>query len=100
MTKLGYISLNFKIAQEGEDWTGECIELGTATYGSTPHGVWKELQELVELHLNGLEEEGERDRFFKDNNIVVYPSPQQPENHPFTLGGGIFPEVMPFQYAV
>jgi len=103
LSQVGYISLTCKLAQDGEQWTGECIELGTATYGDTEFEVWEELKELITLHLTGLEEEGESERFFKENGITVYPFTQQPQQQPFTIGGGIFPEIYPVhipQYAI
>ena len=41
--------------KEGQQWVGECQELGTSTFGDSFEEVETELIELVELHLNTLE---------------------------------------------
>ncbi len=66
------LTLEFqKNVQEGV-WEGHCRELGTATFAKTFDQVYEELKELVTLHLNGLEEIGERERFFKEHGIRLY----------------------------
>lgn len=68
----GYIILTMRFKNEAKRWTAECVELGTATFGRS----WKEaktrIEEAVLLHLNTLEEVGERERFFRENNIQFY----------------------------
>ena len=49
---LGYVILTLAFRQEGRRWTGECLELGTATFGCTLKEVREEVLELVELHLD------------------------------------------------
>ncbi|MBI2865707.1 MAG: hypothetical protein HYX94_14255 [Chloroflexi bacterium] len=72
MAAKGFVILTFELRKEGERWTGECKELGTATFAHTLDQVHEELAELVELHLNSLEKVGERDRFFKAHRIKFY----------------------------
>lgn len=69
----GYISLTFEFHKEKRQWVGTCRELGTSTFNRSFPEVNKQLKELVILHLDALERSGERERFFKENNIVVYP---------------------------
>lgn len=66
-----YIKLTCVFKQEENVWTAECTELGTATFGKTFEEAKESIQEAVCLHLNTLEEVGERDRFFKENNIKI-----------------------------
>jgi predicted RNase H-like HicB family nuclease len=94
----GYILLTLRVGKEDSQWTAECEELGTATYGDTLNGTVSELRELISLHLSGLEEVGERERFFAEHGIAVHPVPPIPTKSSFMLGGGTFPEVFPFEY--
>jgi hypothetical protein len=72
------VVLTLRFRPEGRRWTGECAELGTATYGRTLKQVHRELVELVTLHLSSLEETGERDRFFRAHDIRCYPGDAPP----------------------
>ncbi len=96
---IGYILLTLKVAKEDSQWTAECEELGTATYGDTLDGTLSELRELVSLHLSSLEEFGERERFFREHGIAIHETPPIPTKSSFMLGGGTFPEVLPFEYS-
>ena len=72
MAAKGFVILTLVFRKEGNRWTGECLELGTATYGRSLEKTHSELAELVELHLNALEQAGERQHFFKAHNIRFY----------------------------
>ncbi len=72
MRILGYAVLTFKFRKEGRRWTACCEELGTATFGRSIPEADKRLDEAVLLHLNTLEEVGERERFFKEHNIKFH----------------------------
>ncbi len=72
---LKYFYLTARFYRDKEDksvWIGECVELSTSTYGDSIEEVQVELKELVALHLQTLEKIGERERFFKEHNIVVH----------------------------
>lgn len=68
----GFVILTMAFRQDGRRWTGECLELGTATYARTLNQVSDELHELVTLHLNALDDIGECDRFFQEHGIRFY----------------------------
>lgn len=68
----GYVVLTYKFSRVGKRWTGYCEELGTATFGRSLPEAEKRLHEAVVLHLNTLEEVGERSRFFKEHHIEFY----------------------------
>jgi len=70
----GFVSLTLEFHKEKKQWVGTCLELGTSTFNRSFPETNKQLQELVILHLNALEETGERERFFKENDIVIYPA--------------------------
>ena len=72
MRKVGYIVLTFEFREDGDQWCGICRELGTASCGKTLDEARAALEELVPLHLNTLEETGERARFFKKHAIHMY----------------------------
>ena len=71
---LGYVTLTLSFEQEGSEWVGVCLELGTSTFADTLEECQEELQELVTDHLSVLEEIGERERFFKEWGIAVHTS--------------------------
>lgn len=72
MAELGYVILTFKFCKAGRRWTAYCEELGTATFGRSLPEADKRLEEAVLLHLDTLEEVGERDRFFREHNIKFH----------------------------
>ena len=65
------VVLTLQVWQEDDYWAGECVELGTATDGPSADAVIEELQELVTIHLNGLDDIGERERVFRERGIAV-----------------------------
>ena len=69
MEDKGYIILINTFRKEGRRWLGRCEELGTSVFGRSLPEAEKILVEAVRLHLNTLEDVGERKRFFKKNNI-------------------------------
>lgn len=69
----GFAVVTLVFRNVGNDmWTGECRELGTATDGAGLTQVDAELIDLVVLHLNALEQAGERERFFEKHGIRFY----------------------------
>ncbi|MDD2252192.1 MAG: hypothetical protein PHQ10_04430 [Dehalococcoidales bacterium] len=72
MDATGYISLTLEFQKDGRRWVGVCHELGTSTYSRSLPEAEKQLREAVCMHLNTLEELGERDRFFKENKIKIH----------------------------
>ncbi len=68
----GYIVLTYKFHKAGKRWTAHCEKLGTATFGRSLLEAQKRLEEAVLLHLNTLEDVGERERFFKENDIAFH----------------------------
>ncbi|MCD5383928.1 hypothetical protein LR066_04125 [candidate division WOR-3 bacterium] len=68
----GYIIVTLEFYKEGRRWTAYCRELGTATFGRSLPEAQIKIKEAVLLHLNTLEEVGERERFFREHNIPFY----------------------------
>lgn len=92
-----YILVTLFFQKEGNRWTGFCKELGTATFGRTIQETHEKLNEAVLLHLNTLEEVGERARFFREHNITLYPSkPKEKEiSIPFDTNSFVRPYIYP-----
>ena len=74
----GFVILTLSFRKEGRLWAGRCLELGTATDGRSLSQVHDELLELVRLHLNALEDVGERERFFAEHDIKFYSDDRLP----------------------
>ena len=72
MSAAGYVVLTLKFKKVNRRWTAYCEELGTATFGRSLPEADKKLKEAVMLHINTLEEVGERHRFFEEHNIKYY----------------------------
>lgn len=68
----GYILLTLVFAQEGDQWTAECQELGTTTCGDSLEDTRESIEEMIALHLNALEEVGEAERFFEKHGIEFH----------------------------
>ncbi|MDZ4713765.1 MAG: hypothetical protein SGI89_15770 [bacterium] len=74
MNTIPYILLTITIFNELDNensWIARCNELGTSTFGDSFDEVAREIQDLILLHLNSLEETGERLAFFKENSIEI-----------------------------
>lgn len=67
-----FVQLTLRFKKEGATWNAFCEELGTATFARTLEAAKERIMEAVCLHLNTLEEVGERARFFKDHGIKLY----------------------------
>ena len=72
MSRAGYVILTYKFQKDNRRWTAYCEELGTATFGRSLPEAQRRLDEAVWLHLSTLEDVGERERFFREQNIEFY----------------------------
>lgn len=100
MKPVGYIVVTLKFKKEDDKWTAYCEEFGTATFARTLKKAQERIEEAVLLHLNTLEEVGERERFFRENNITIYP--HKPKKNEITITGPFDPEILasPFIYPI
>jgi len=78
MKAKGYIILTFRFTKEGDNWVGICEQLGTSAFDKSIEIASEKLRELTGLHLNTLEQIGERERVFRENGIKVFA--QKPSN--------------------
>jgi predicted RNase H-like HicB family nuclease len=91
---LGYIIVTFNVQHEKDDiWTAHCEELGTATFGHSEKEAIEKLQEAVEAHLNTLEDVGERERFFRENDIKFYTYKPKPKKIKITVTASLNKEI-------
>ena len=65
--------LTAEFSQENGQWTGECLELGTATCADTLEDVRKELYELIALHVNEVNRLGFAKEFFGEHGVQPLP---------------------------
>ena len=72
MKPVGYVALTHEFRKEDRRWTAYCKELGTATFGRSMPEADKRLGEAICLHLNTLEDVGERERFFREHGIEFH----------------------------
>jgi len=72
MARKAFVILTLAFHREGKNWIGTCVELSTSTYGRGLDRVHQELLELIQLHLDTLEDIGERERFFQEHGITIY----------------------------
>ena len=81
----GYVILTLTFSREDEQWIGECEELGVGTFGDNLDAVRAELEELVQLDLDGLETIGERERFFAEHGIELFPIDEPAPRREYSL---------------
>jgi len=67
-----YIILTVQFQKEGNKWTAECREFGTATFGRNLKEAKKRIGEAILVHLKTLDDVNELERFCRENNIIVY----------------------------
>jgi predicted RNase H-like HicB family nuclease len=67
-----YILLTLLFRREGDVWTAECKELGTASFGDTFEEAVETIKDMVKLHLDALEDVGERERFLRENHVPLF----------------------------
>jgi len=86
----GYVVLTYRFDKEGRRYNAYCEELGTATFGRSLNEAKARLQEAILLHLNTLEDLGEREKFFHENNIKFLKSRPRTVNMRIPTKGDFF----------
>ncbi len=83
MAASGYILLTLQVEPEGDQFVSTCLELGTASCGDTAQEAFDNLKEAISVHLEALEEVGERERVFRQRGIeVLHPESVAPPYAP------------------
>ena len=65
------IVLTEVIEREGDQFASYCHELDIASCGDTAQEAYENIQDAIELYLNGLEQMGLREQVFSEKGIVV-----------------------------
>lgn len=96
METKGFVVLTLDFRKEDDVWLGRCKELGTSTFADTLEEVNKELQDLIVLHLNGLGQAGEINRFFSEHGIEYHTMPVRSVQSEISLDQDEFIQVRSF----
>ena len=77
MNKGYYVKLTIIMQKDETEncWLAKCKELGTSTFGDTFEEAQEAIMEAIHLHIEGLIEVGELERFFKDHKIKTISKP-------------------------
>ena len=100
MLTKAYIKLSVIFHKEDDGrWTAECKESGTASFGNTIEEAQTNIEEAICLHLEGLYEVGELERFFRENNITFHSRRPRTTtvDAPTTSGTFVRPQYYPLQ---
>lgn len=60
-------------SQDGDQWTGECLELGTAMDADTLEEARKDLYEAIGLVVDQVNRDGCADAYFRDHGVQPMP---------------------------
>jgi len=67
----GHIVVDVVVTKEGNQYSSWCPKLDIASCGDDPEEAVENLRDALELYLNTLEEEGERERIFKERGVRI-----------------------------
>jgi len=70
-----YIQVTVRFAREGDQWTAECLELGTAGFADSLEEAKDVISDLILLHLSALEDVGTCAKFLKEHGVTVHRVP-------------------------
>ena len=96
-----YVILTIVIRREGDYYVSKCVELGTASFGSTKEEAVVRVRDAVELHLNTLEDLGECEAALKAKGIRVHQSDEAAAHEVKfpSRGSTVYSQVMPLRAA-
>ena len=70
-TPAGYIDLDVVVRKENDQYSSWCPDLDIASCGDSLDDAVRNLGDAVELYLNALEEEREREKVFREKGIRI-----------------------------
>ena len=76
----GYVVLTGFVEPEDHLFVSHCPELGVASCGETAEEALDNLGEAIAVHLEALEEIGELERVFRENQLKVITAPSPTES--------------------
>ena len=59
------------VEEEDGQYVAYCRELGTSTFGDSLESAFKNLEDAIGVHLDGLEKVGELAHFLRERNINI-----------------------------
>ena len=95
--KVGYVTLTGIVEREGDQFSSQCVELGSASCGDTVEEAFHNLIDAVHVHLEGLAESGELPNFLQARGVRVVASPTKGNLSVKVPAGKVF---MTFQQSV
>lgn len=101
--RVAYILLTVYFHQDEDGrWLAKCQETSTSTFGESFEEAFESISEAIDLHIEGLAEIGELERFFDVHQIPIYhkkPSGIKSIQAPINKNTLVQPYVQPVQYA-
>ena len=86
----GFVILTGIVEEEGDQFVSYCRELGTSSCGDTIDEAFSNLEDAITVHLDALQETGERERVFRERNISLQRDPRPEEFVVFASPGKTF----------
>src|SRR5579884_559095 len=74
----GTIVVTYRVPQEGDQYVAECPEFEVSSCGDTIDDAFNMIGDAVQLYLNTLEDEGQRERVFVEREIAVFETESPP----------------------
>jgi len=65
------VTLRFEAEREDDLYIAHCPDLDISSYGNTREEAFARLQDAVSLYLETIEEDGERERIFRERGIRI-----------------------------
>jgi predicted RNase H-like HicB family nuclease len=83
---VGYIVVTYRAYPEGKQWVSECPELAVISCGDTLQEALDNIADATGLYLNTIEQQGERERVFRERGIPVWSARPKKDEFPILRG--------------
>jgi len=97
-----FIILTFVVQREDEYFVSDCLELGTASFGSSEDEALNNLLDATSVYLDTLEDLGETHHVLEAKGVPVYsyePANLEVRKAKFPAGSKVQPTVIELQHA-
>ena len=82
----GYIVVTYRAYREGKQWVSECPELAVTSCGDTLEEALDNAADATGLYLNTIEQQGERERVFRERGIPLWQTRPKKDDFPVLRG--------------
>ena len=65
------VTLRLEVEREDDVYVAHCPELDVSSYGDTVEDAFDHLKDAIVLYLDTIEQDGERERIFRDRGISL-----------------------------